>query len=456
VVFNSDIFLFAFLPTVFVAFWLARGRSLKYLILTVASYVFYGYWNWRFCLLLLFSTLFSFLVGIRIDSERREKVKTAWMVASIVVDLAVLGVFKYYDFAIDSLHAVGLFGALPVLQLILPIGISFYTFHTISYIVDVRVGRIRATRNLYEYFSYVGLFFQLVAGPIVRFSQIREDLDNVDRPLPPDYLARGIGFFAVGMIKKVVIADSLARYVDDLLAGYAGLSTGGAWLAAVGYSLQLYFDFSGYSDMAVGLGCMFGLRIPQNFDAPYRAVGVRDFWQRWHISLSSWLRDYLYIPLGGNRRGPLRTYANLMLTMLLGGLWHGASWTFVAWGGYHGALLVVERLLARFVERVPAELYRWITFGLVVVGWVLFRSTDFTMARVWLGKMAGIGSGSVAAPPSLLLWVVLALGLIVLVPEPWRWRFTERPRWAAAYALGLFVAYLFMNGRERVFLYYQF
>jgi len=227
-------------------------------------------------------------------------------------------------------------------------------------------------------------------------------------------------------------------------------------MAALGYAFQLYYDFSGYSDMAVGLGLMFGLRIPQNFNAPYRAVSISDFWRRWHISLSRWLRDYLYIPLGGNRLGELRTYVNLLVTMLLGGLWHGASWTFVVWGAYHGSLLALGRLAGPAFSGVPEALKRAFTFLLVLFGWVIFRSADLPMAVDWLGKMFGIGAGTGAVPVNLVVWVVVGLLLANLAPETWDIPFGTRLRWAPVYATAFLIAYLFVNQQPTVFLYYQF
>ena len=323
--------------------------------------------------------------------------------------------------------------------------------------MDVAQGRVRATSNIWEYFTYVCLFSQLVAGPIVRFRQIEDDLDHIDRELPEDYVAKGIGFFAVGMVKKVVIADTIAQFINPMLNDYNALSTLGAWSAALGYTYQLYYDFSGYSDMAIGLGYLFGIRIPQNFNTPYKSLGIRDFWRRWHISLSSWLRDYLYISLGGNRKGTTRMHFNLLLTMFLGGLWHGASWTFVVWGLYHGVLLILDRIAEPIASRLPKLAFRWLTLVLVIVGWVLFRSTDFHMAGVWLEKMAGLGTGGTAgAPLALLAIIALCFAASNSLPSSWEFDYKRTLPWAAAYAASLFVAYLFMNGRETVFLYYQF
>ena len=455
-VFNSSVFLFAFLPVVFTAFWAARTRRQRHVILTVSGYVFYGYWDWRFCLLLLFSSLVSFSAGIMIDRAPDRATRRAWLVASVATDLTLLGFFKYYNFLAANLGRLAPPAAPPLIDVVLPIGISFYTFHTISYIVDVAGGRVRATRDVFEYLAYVSLFSQLVAGPIIRFREIEDDLEHIEGPPRQDFMARGIGLFMVGLVKKAVVADSIAGWIDPMLGVYGSLSTLGAWTAALGYAFQLYYDFSGYSDMAMGLGLMFGLRIPHNFDSPYRAVGIADFWRRWHISLSRWLRDYLYIPLGGNRRGEARTYLNLMVTMLLGGLWHGANWTFVVWGAYHGALLALGRLTQGFFAPLPEALRRAGTFVLVLLGWVVFRSTDLAMAGVWLGRMFGAGTGAGVVPAALVAWVAVGLLRAQLLPETWQIPFGTRLRWAPLYAAGFLIAYLFVNQAQTVFLYYQF
>jgi alginate O-acetyltransferase complex protein AlgI len=455
-IFNSDVFLFAFFPVVFVLFWALRTKRQRYLLLAASGYVFYGWWNWRFCFLLLFSSLVSFTAGLFIERAASRRSKNRIVAAAVTIDLSILAFFKYFNFFAANVVAVWPDAPLPVLNVVLPIGISFYTFHTISYVVDVAQGRVRATHDPWEYLTYVNLFSQLVAGPIVRFRQIEEDLEHIDGPPREDWIARGIGFFLYGLAKKVIIADHIAASIDPMLAAWPSLSFAGAWIAALGYTCQLYFDFSGYSDMAVGLGYLFGLRIPQNFNAPYRALGITDFWRRWHISLSSWLRDYLYFPLGGNRLGTARTYVNLMTVMLLGGLWHGASWTFVFWGGYHGALLAIDRAASAWYARLPAWLYRMQTFVLVVVGWVFFRSTSFGMAFHWLRTMVTPSASDVGGLAGAVGWTLVGLAALRWVPESWDVRFPTRPRWAVAYAIGFVVLYLFMNGKESVFLYYQF
>ena len=307
--FNSFVFLLAFLPITYVVFWAMRTARSRYIWLALTGYVFYGWWDARFCLLMAFSTTVSYVAGLCMLKYQAPRARRLCLVIPIVVDLSLLGFFKYANFAMDSfVQATSFFGhtlQVPNLNIILPVGISFYTFHTITYIVDSYRGAIRPTRNLFEFAAYVSLFSQLVAGPIVRFRQIEEDLESLGTTSRQKWFRLGIAFFVYGMVEKVIVADHLATYVDSSLGSYAGLSTLGSWLAMLGYSLQLYFDFCGYSDMAVGLGYMFGLRIPQNFNSPYKALDPSDFWRRWHISLSSCLRDYLYIPLGGNRHGTL-------------------------------------------------------------------------------------------------------------------------------------------------------
>jgi alginate O-acetyltransferase complex protein AlgI len=258
------------------------------------------------------------------------------------------------------------------------------------------------------------------------------------------------------MVKKVIVADTIAHFVNPMLEEYGTLSTLGAWAAALGYAYQLYYDFSGYSDMAIGLGYLFGIRVPQNFNQPYQALGLRDFWRRWHISLSSWLRDYLYISLGGNRKGTIRTCVNLTITMFVGGLWHGANWTFAVWGLYHGLLLILDRIVEPVTSRLPRLLFRGFTFLLVLVGWVLFRSTDFSMAAVWLSRMAGLGDGVAGARRPLLMLLALCLLASNMLPASWEFKYRPTVRWAVVTAVSLFLAYLFVNARDTVFLYYQF
>ena len=461
--FNSVVFLFAFLPVTYVVFWTLRSANARYVWLTVTGYVFYGYWNWRFCFLMAFSTLVSYLAGrgfLRWDDNPRLRKFCLW--APIVVDLSLLGFFKYANFAMGTVRGFAQwFGTdvyLPHLNIILPIGISFYTFHTISYIVDSYRGVIRPTRNFFEFAAYVSLFSQLIAGPIVRFRQIEEDLEQIGTHPRTSWLWRGLSFFTVGLVEKVVLADTLAAFVDPALAHYGSLSTLGAWLAMLGYSFQIYFDFSGYSSMAVGLGYLFGLRIPQNFNSPYKALDPSDFWRRWHISLSTCLRDYVYIPLGGNRRGDARAYYNLTVTMLIGGLWHGANWTFVVWGAFHGLLLAVHRRYAAQWDSLPRALKQPLMFLLVLVGWVFFRSTDFSMALSILRTMFTPTWGTLVPQPQFVIFALLAAGWWAMVgPNVFEMRhsFTVRRRAIATVAFAVCLA-LIMGTRNSPFLYFQF
>jgi alginate O-acetyltransferase complex protein AlgI len=463
--FNSVIFIFAFLPIAYAVFWTLRTARTRYLWLTLTGYVFYGYWDPRFCLLMAFSTLVSYLAGLGMlrwaDDPRRRKL---CLVVPVTVDLAMLAFFKYANFGVDTardvLHLLGTDIRVPHLDIILPVGISFYTFHTISYIVDAYRGTITPTRNLWEFTTYVSLFSQLVAGPIVRFRQIEEDLENIVGHTRTQYLQRGVSFFCVGLVEKVIVADTLAAVVDPSFAQWQSLSTVGTWLAVLGYSFQLLFDFSGYSTMAVGLGYLFGIRIPQNFNSPYRSLDPSDFWQRWHISLSSCLRDYLYVPLGGNRGGVRKTYRNLMLTMLFGGLWHGASWTFVFWGFYHGMLLCVHRLIGRPWDALPRVVRQAGMFLAVLVGWVFFRATSFDMALGLLRRMVVPVPGMIVSDVDLRVAVItmgIAAAWSMAGPNAFElkheWRLPGRVALAGAFGAALA---LIISARPSPFLYFQF
>jgi alginate O-acetyltransferase complex protein AlgI len=318
---------------------------------------------------------------------------------------------------------------------------------------------IRPTRNLFEFSAYVSLFSQLVAGPIVRFRQIEEDLEAIGHSDRRRWLGKGVSFFILGLVEKVIVADTLAAFVDPALATHGNLLSGDVWLVFVGYSLQLYFDFAGYSDMAVGLGYLFGIRIPQNFNSPYKALDPSDFWRRWHISLSSCLRDYLYIPLGGSRHGDWTTYRNLMITMLIGGLWHGAGWNFVVWGGYHGLLLGLFRAFGH-LWTLPAVFRQVCMFILVLVGWVFFRSLDLPMAASLLHRMF-VPTGGLSLPDAswfafaatlALAWAALGPNAFDLHTEP---RLHRRYAYALAAGFGACVA-IMAGSQPSPFLYFQF
>jgi alginate O-acetyltransferase complex protein AlgI len=460
--FNSLGFLFGFLPIAYLVFWYLRTKQQRYIWLTVAGYVFYSFWNYKFCSLMLFSTLVSYLAGLGLLRWSDPRRRRLCAIIPVTVDLTLLAFFKYSNFFVANVNQVFSLAhrsfALPMIDVVLPVGISFYTFHTITYIIDSYRGVITPTRSFFEFAAYVSLFPQLVAGPIVRFRQIEKDLDDIDRADRAADLDRGWSFFAIGLAKKVLIADTIAAIINPGLQAYSGLSTASAWLCMLGYSYQLYFDFSGYSDMAVGLGYMFGLRLPQNFNSPYQAVDISDFWRRWHISLSSFLRDYLYVPLGGGRGSALKVFRNLMVTMLLGGLWHGASWTFVIWGGYHGLLLSLHRATRAEWATLPEWIQRAATFGLVVVGWVLFRSDNFEMARVLLGRMFTWQAGAaVVGAPALLAMVALAGGIAHGAPNTFQLGHSWRPVPVAGFAvLTLMCLFVLYGSQPSPFLYFQF
>ncbi|HMO50448.1 MAG TPA: MBOAT family protein [Kiritimatiellia bacterium] len=430
-IFSSYEFIFLFLPLVLAGYYLlpARGRTL---FLTLASYLFYGWWDYRFCGLMVLSTVIDFTAGKGLGRAHTTRGKKQWVALSVISNLALLGFFKYFDMFATTLNygLATLFPAssiqhpvsIPLLHLVLPVGISFYTFQSMSYTIDLYKGRAKATRSFLDFACYVALFPQLVAGPIVRYHELAEQM--AERTHTWGKASRGAALFVVGLAKKVLVADAVAPLTalafDTAHPGFAA-----AWIGTLAYAMQIYFDFSGYSDMAVGLGLMFGFRFPINFNSPYQAVSITDFWRRWHISLSNWLRDYLYIPLGGNRLGPGRTYVNLLLVMLLGGLWHGANWTFVVWGAMHGGLLAWERCWNRATPR-HAGWGRIRTFLLVCLAWVPFRAADLNQAlAVWAGMTGlqgwGVVDWSTGLPLGFLVsaLVMACLGAFCL-PNSWR------------------------------------
>ena len=402
--FASSIFLFWFLPFVLAVYYAipARRLDVRNGLLTSASLVFYGWWMPKFLPLLLFSAAVDYVVGRRLEATTGLLRRKLLLATSCVVNLGLLAVFKYSGLAAATFSELG--GApLPdwlarIGSVVLPVGISFYTFQTLGYSIDVYRRTTAASRSFFDFLCFVSLFPQLVAGPIVRYRDLAASLQS--RTSTGVLAATGAFFFMAGFVKKVLIADTLAGPAD-MLFGPEAVSAPPlaaptfieAWAGVLAYAGQIYFDFSGYSDMAIGLGLAFGFRFPINFDAPYRATSITEFWRRWHMTLSVWLRDYLYIPLGGDRRGAFRTYVNLALTMLLGGLWHGAAWTFVAWGAYHAFWLMFERALGRraFYSAAPAWLCAAVTFLIVAVGWVFFRARSFGDAAVVFGALFGVG-----------------------------------------------------------------
>jgi alginate O-acetyltransferase complex protein AlgI len=476
--FASPVFLWYFMPAILVAYWLLP-RGWRNGLVAVVSLVFYTWGAGPYTFLLLSAILVNFAAGIAIDSDRvadRPGLRRGALLAAVIWDLGILAVWKYGGFAsqqVDALSgALGL-GDTPIVDLALPIGISFFTFHHISYVVDVYRRSRRAQHSIVQFVTYIAMFPQLVAGPIVRYHEIADQLSETRRNRLDDFAA-GFPRFALGLAKKVVVADTIAPVADAAFATSGGdMTTATAWLGALAYTIQLYFDFSGYSDMAIGLGVMLGFRLPENFNRPYSAVSITDFWRRWHMSLSRWFRDYVYIPLGGNRAGAATTYRNLLIIFVLTGFWHGANWTFLVWGLYHGALLIAERLtgLGTVTATGPALVARRaLTFLLVVVGWVFFRAENMGQALTMIKAMV-VPTGlalpeTVSAALTNQRTLVLGLALlVVLLPstfvlgrviEESRSRFALAARVAVSAVAAPYAAVLVAAGTFSPFLYYQF
>jgi alginate O-acetyltransferase complex protein AlgI len=457
--FNSQIFIVCFLPAVLTLYYaLASNRTARQVTVVLASLLFYGWWDVRFVPLLAGLTVANWAVAQWFGAWRAR-----WIpVLGVALNLAVLALFKYADFFGATVFAL-LGDQWHPWRLILPLGISFFVFQKISYLIDLR----RGDRHIYgflDFCMFVMFFPQLIAGPLVRHNEIIHQFAlKPRRPEMWENLSRGFILFLIGVAKKVLFADTLAMLADPVLdkAIAAPLSAVAAWVATAAYTLQIYFDFSGYSDMAIGLAMMFGLRLPMNFNAPYRAVSIRDFWRRWHMTLSRFLRDYLYIPLGGNRCSAPRQAMNVVLTMLLGGLWHGANWTFVAWGGLHGVALAVNHVWEEHNLRLPRVAAWVITLLFVMLTWVLFRSPDFTTAGSLLTSLVG-GSGLGALKLDREYVAVLVLGAAVALLGPTSQeaalvRLQSHPWLAVAAGGGLAYLLLLVGGRlPNVFIYFQF
>jgi alginate O-acetyltransferase complex protein AlgI len=468
VIFTEFRFLGFFL-LVFAVHWLLRGPRSRKSWLLLSSYAFYAAWDWRFLGLIWVSTLIDFVTGLRIADSGHASRRRWWLRLSLLANLGMLGFFKYYGFFLESaaslLQAVGLEANLPVLQVILPVGISFFTFQTMSYSLDIYYRRLQPTRSLLDMSLFVGFFPQLVAGPIVRAADFLPQLRAPGR-LAQVAFKPALLLFLSGFIKKACISDNLAPLVDSYFEDPSSFSALSAWVAVPGYAIQIYCDFSGYSDMAIACAAMLGYRLCLNFDAPYLAVDIRDFWRRWHISLSTWLRDYLYIPLGGNRGGAFAVQRNLMLTMLLGGLWHGASWNFVRWGGLHGLALAGQRGWEQGPgARLPQGRFRvllssLLTLWFVCICWVLFRAQDSASAAVALKAFALFtAEGSRALDPRWLAWFAVLYGAHHVASRLRRGDLLARtPSWLFAFAYGCLAAlsFAFMRVDHPPFIYFQF
>ncbi len=484
-VFSSHVFLFFFLPVVLACNYLLPFRSLS-AVLTVLSYLFYGWSNPVWILLMLASSYIDYFCGLGLvhfgghslsggdlpflpKGEPRSRAQRLCLVTSIVSNLGILAFFKYYDFGVTSLEgavrALG-FGpiGLPVFNVALPLAVSFYTFQSMSYAIDVYRGEARALKNPVDFQLFVALFPHQIAGPIIRYQTLAEQIRH--RSFSMDRFARGVAFFSLGLGKKILLANPMG-HVADAAFNAGSLVWYDALYGIVAYAFQIYFDFSGYSDMAVGLGLILGFGLVKNFDDPYRAESITDFWRRWHISLSTWLRDYLYLPLGGNRHGEVRTYVNLLTVMLIGGLWHGASWNFVIWGAIQGFMLAAERLQGKDspYRRLPASLRIAVTFGITCVAWVFFRAETLPQAVGYLRSLVGradVPAGALAVSATIYTPYHLAMTLvcaIVVWTVPQVWDFTRRltPLKAAGCLAVLLLSIMIMwTQTANPFLYYQF
>lgn len=463
-VFSSTTFLLAFLPLVGILYFICP-RKLRNALLLVFSLLFYGWGEPKYILIMLFSTVFDYCNGLAIGHFRaagKPKGAKAVLVVSVVGNLSILGFFKYTDFAITNLN--GLLGtAIPALGLLLPIGISFYTFQTMSYTIDVYRGLVPPQRNIIDFSAYVTLFPQLIAGPIVQYKTVAADLENRNRESLAGASA-GMQRFVIGLGKKVLLANQMGAVWEEI-AAMSAPSVVTAWLGALAFTFQIYFDFSGYSDMAIGLGRLFGFRFLENFNYPYESRTVTEFWRRWHISLTTWFREYLYIPLGGSRKGTWRTVRNIFLVWFCTGFWHGASWNFILWGLHFFVWLMLEKYLLRdFLQKLPSWLRHFYTLVVVFVGWGVFAMEDLTVCAGYFKTCFGSGTLWSAADGYYLIaygltLLLLTVGSTRLPRKVWN-RLPERARdllgpLLMAAGLVICTAYL-VDGSYNPFLYFRF
>ncbi len=457
--FNSYCFTLGFLPLAVGLHWLLPGRRARLAWITAISVGFYALWDVRFVPLLVFVALVDYVVALLLVRSTRPK---AWLIVSVVVNLGVLAIFKYAMFAAQNARSVfdllGVPVEIPGFSIVLPVGISFYTFQTMSYTIDVYRGTVQPTRDFLKFLAFVSLFPQLVAGPIVRYAILDEQLDTIPPRLPRTYLVAGLSLFVVGLFKKVVVADSLGWVVDPMWADVASLTTIKAWTAALGFALQLYFDFSGYSDMALGIGALLGLRLPVNFNAPFAAKNAPETWSRWHITLSTFVRDYVYIPLGGNRLGRRRAMINILFAMTLIGLWHGAAWNFILWGVYSGLRVVSYLWLKPWWDTWPVRIQQVANLSLAIPGFALFRSPDLSVVAAVYKAMFFPTGGLPGA--EVALWLVAFLGLLaftVLWPHSAvTMRYGQRPAQGLLIGAMAVAALIMMHAFRTTFIYYQF
>jgi alginate O-acetyltransferase complex protein AlgI len=472
---------FWFFLAVFAIYWRLRENQSRKIWLLLCSYFFYACWNWKFLFLIMASSALDYFVGAMLARTDDPGKRRGWLVLSLTANLGTIAFFKYYNFFVTSAAAMlawlGLHPSLHTLNIIIPVGVSFYTFHSMSYTIDVYRRKLEPVRSPIDLACFIGFFPQMVAGPIVRASQFLPQLRSIRRFADVD--VRGaLVLFLTGFIKKACVADGVAPFVDRYFDAPWNFTAGSGWVAVLFYAIQIYCDFSGYTDMAIATAALLGYQLPVNFRFPYFAVNISDFWHRWHISLSSWLRDYLYIPLGGNRGAAWFVYRNIMITMLLGGLWHGGAWTFVIWGGLHGLALVLHRAWSkrrdvlpnvqdsprRVPPRGPRAVGEWlawlVTIYWVCLAWIFFRAVDLPHAIAALRSFVFLAGAGTQTLGIWMLWVVAALAFVHWlnsrgVFSTW-WRHLPAPVFAAGYGCAFAVVLLFIPPHYAPFIYFQF
>jgi alginate O-acetyltransferase complex protein AlgI len=476
---------FWFFLAVFAVYWSLRENRTRKIWLLLCSYFFYACWNWKFLFLIMASSALDYAVGSMLSRTQNPRARRSWLIMSLCVNLGTIAFFKYYNFFVTSAAALlawlGLHPSLHTLNIIIPVGVSFYTFHSMSYTIDVYRGKLKPVSSILDLACFIGFFPQMVAGPIVRASAFLPQLQTIRRFSDVD--GRGaLVLFLTGFIKKACIADAVAPFVDRYFDAPWNFTAASAWIAVLFYAIQIYCDFSGYTDMAIATAGLLGYQLPVNFRFPYFAKNISEFWHRWHISLSSWLRDYLYIPLGGNRGPAWFVYRNIMITMLLGGLWHGGAWTFVIWGGLHGIALMVHRewqrrrpsrkdvlpsaeeMQKRIRPESPRSINDWfawlLTMYWVCLAWICFRAVDLPHAAPVLRSFVFLPSAGTEDLGGWMLWIVAGLGFVHWlncrgVFSTW-WRRPPTAIFAAGYGCAFAVVLVFIPPHYAPFIYFQF
>lgn len=464
-VFSSTIFIFIFLPFILFLYYIV-GRKMKNYILLIASLIFYAWGGVAYLKILIVSIILNYSFGILIDKySSRIMLKKVILTLGVILNLSILFYYKYYDFFIENTNV--LFGTnLSLKHIVLPIGISFFTFQGMSYIIDIYRGDGRVNKNPFSVALYISLFPQLVAGPIIKYKTIDKEIRSRKESI--EQFSYGINRFVLGLSKKVIIADILGGMADNIFSLYeTGIDTPTAWIGAICYTFQIYYDFSGYSDMAIGLGNMFGFKFMENFNYPYISKSITEFWRRWHISLSTWFKEYLYIPLGGNRKG--NVYVNLFIVFLVTGIWHGASWTFILWGIWHGIFIVIERLINKksWYINIPNIIKYLVTMFIVIIGWVLFRADNVSQALGYLEVMFGVNSNASLYEftyfinKKLVLWIVVsALGSLPFISNKLR-KYNGNKGFEIISTVGILILFILsivfiINSTYSPFIYFQF